>query len=127
MKAPTGRNMSVSVSEKAISGSGTPKSLAIVGRAMTTRKKSKASNVQPRNPARTAKDRLAGRDGRRGPPGILPGIGLEFAAFSLCHAVLLNGSWLPVIGCIVSDQPRRGNNGPSEKLNSDGWQVTMSA
>ena len=32
------------------------KSAAICGRAMTTRKKSKASSAQPRKPAATAKD-----------------------------------------------------------------------
>src|SRR5450432_2197834 len=54
MNAPTGRNISVSVIENAIAGSFTPKSCAIRGREMTTRKKSNASSVHPRNPAETA-------------------------------------------------------------------------
>src|SRR3989442_12604696 len=52
--APTGRKARVSVSEKAMSASERPKSLAIAVRVMTTRKKSKASSVQPRKPATTA-------------------------------------------------------------------------
>ncbi len=54
MKAPTGRNASVSVIENAISASVLPNSFAIAVSVITTRKKSNASSVQPRNPAITA-------------------------------------------------------------------------
>src|SRR5258708_13665862 len=54
MNAPTGRKISVSVSENATCASDLPNSLAIAVRHITTRKKSNASSVQPRNPAVTA-------------------------------------------------------------------------
>src|SRR5260221_14240483 len=54
MNAPTGRKISVSVSENAICASDLPNSFAIAVRHITTRKKSNASSVQPRNPAVTA-------------------------------------------------------------------------
>src|SRR5690242_10890537 len=54
MNAPTGRNTSVRVSERAIAASDLPKSFAIAVSVMTTRKKSNASRVQPRKPAATA-------------------------------------------------------------------------
>jgi len=54
MNAPTGRNARVSVIESAIAASDFPNSRAIAVRVITTRKKSNASSVQPRNPATTA-------------------------------------------------------------------------
>ena len=54
MNAPTGRNASVSVMDKATAASDRWNSRAIAVSVMTTRKKSKASSVQPRKPARTA-------------------------------------------------------------------------
>src|SRR2546425_95537 len=54
MNAPTGRNSSVSMSERAIAASDFPNSFPIAVSVMTTRKKSNASSVQPRNPAVTA-------------------------------------------------------------------------
>ena len=52
--APTGRNISVSVSEKTIALSVTPNSVAMVVSVYVTRKKSNASSVQPRKLAATA-------------------------------------------------------------------------
>src|SRR3954466_3454830 len=54
MKAPTGRKASVMVIVSASCASDLPNSLAIAVRAKTTRKKSKASRVQPRKLAKTA-------------------------------------------------------------------------
>src|SRR5213596_1927501 len=54
MNAPTGRNARVRVSDRAMSASERPKSFAMAVRVITTRKKSNASSVQPRNPATTA-------------------------------------------------------------------------
>src|SRR5437870_1916838 len=54
MNAPTGRNRSVSVSESAMAASDFPNSRAMAVSVITTRKKSNASSVQPRNPATTA-------------------------------------------------------------------------
>src|SRR5437879_3632617 len=54
MNAPTGRNSSVSVRERAMAASDFPNSFPIAVSVMTTRKKSNASSVQPRNPATTA-------------------------------------------------------------------------
>src|SRR5438874_5108703 len=54
MNAPTGRNSSVSVRERAMAASDFPNSRAMAVNVMTTRKKSNASSVQPRNPATTA-------------------------------------------------------------------------
>src|SRR5258706_8601693 len=54
MNAPTGRKRSVSVSERAIAASDLPNSFPIAVNVMTTRKKSNASSIQPRNPAKTA-------------------------------------------------------------------------
>src|SRR5258708_24559379 len=54
MNAPTGRKISVSVSENATCAWDLPNSLALAVRHITTRKKSNASSVQPRNPAVTA-------------------------------------------------------------------------
>src|ERR1041384_3504111 len=54
MNAPTGRKIRVSVSENAICASDLPNSFAMAVRHITTRKKSNASSVQPRNPAVTA-------------------------------------------------------------------------
>src|ERR1700685_1631243 len=52
--APTGRIASVAVIVRTMSFFGTPKCCASVSIKNTTTKKSKASIVQPRNPARTA-------------------------------------------------------------------------
>src|SRR6059058_2334924 len=54
MNAPTGRNSSVSVRERAMAASDFPNSFPMAVNVMTTRKKSNASSVQPRNPATTA-------------------------------------------------------------------------
>jgi len=54
MKAPTGRNASVTVIVSAISASVFWNSFAIAVSAKTTRKKSNASRVQPRKLAKTA-------------------------------------------------------------------------
>src|SRR2546427_383525 len=54
MNAPTGRKANVSVIENATAVSVWPNSLAIAVNVMTTRKKSNASSIQPRNPAKTA-------------------------------------------------------------------------
>ena len=54
MKAPTGRKPSVTVIERATAELSTPKSCAMRGSATTTRKKSKASSVQPRKLATSA-------------------------------------------------------------------------
>ena len=54
MNAPTGRNSRVTKYTRAISLSDLWNSRPMAVRHITTRKKSKASRVQPRNPARTA-------------------------------------------------------------------------
>ena len=54
MNAPTGRNASVTVIDKAISASDLWNSLPMAVRQKTTRKKSNASSIQPRNPANNA-------------------------------------------------------------------------
>src|SRR6266576_2762993 len=61
MNAPTGRNSSVSVRERAMAASDFPNSFPMAVNVMTTRKKSNASSVQPRNPATTAARRLGAR------------------------------------------------------------------
>src|SRR5947207_4386587 len=54
MNSPTGRNASVWVIARAMAASDFPYSRAMAVSVMTTRKKSNASSVQPRNPATTA-------------------------------------------------------------------------
>src|SRR5260370_20798024 len=54
MNAPTGRKASVRVRDRAISASLRWNSRAIAVSVITTTKKSNASSVQPRKPARTA-------------------------------------------------------------------------
>src|SRR5256885_9558042 len=60
MNAPTGRNARVTVIERAIAASDLPKSFAMAVSVMTTRKKSKASSIQPRKPAATVAFRSLG-------------------------------------------------------------------
>src|SRR4029079_6386245 len=54
MNAPTGRNISVIVSDSAIALSVCPSSFAMYVNAYVTRQKSTASSVEPRQRARTA-------------------------------------------------------------------------
>src|SRR5207237_6212593 len=77
MNAPTGRNASVSVIESAIAASDFPNSRAIAVRVITTRKKSNASSVQPRNPATTAA-RWSAAAGRTAVIGVLPEDPLDY-------------------------------------------------
>src|SRR2546430_2954651 len=87
MNAPTGRNASVSVIESAIAASDFPNSRAIAVRVITTRKKSNASSVQPRNPATTAA-RWSSAAGRTAVIGVLPEETLDYtrARFPACPA-----------------------------------------
>src|SRR5437879_3101152 len=54
MNAPIGRKANVSVIENATAASLLPNSFPIAVSVITTRKKSNASSIQPRKPARTA-------------------------------------------------------------------------
>src|SRR5438105_8427070 len=86
MNAPTGRNASVSVIESAIAASDFPNSRAIAVRVITTRKKSNASSVQPRNPATTAA-RWSSAAGRTAVIGVLPEETLDYTR-ARCPACL---------------------------------------
>src|SRR5205807_2275633 len=77
MNAPTGRNARVSVIESAIAASDLPNSRAIAVSVITTRKKSNASSVQPRNPATTAA-RWSAAAGRTAVIGVLPEDPLDY-------------------------------------------------
>src|SRR6267154_4437594 len=74
MNAPTGRKRSVSVSERAIAASDLPNSFPIAVSVITTRKKSNASSIQPRNPAATVAFRslAAGRGAVMGASRLQP-------------------------------------------------------
>src|SRR5271157_1408119 len=71
MKAPTGRNARVSVREKAMALSGRWNSCAMAVKERATRKKSKASRVQPRKLASTAAPWLGWVGGAAGGTGMV--------------------------------------------------------